>query len=97
MLNAVIFPETCNYLVSLLQDFLTDEEINHFKSIKCMIQHEHNSGLNQTALQITNLSCYWDKNEKSATIENITATFKQGSLNTIAGPVGCGKVDTHLN
>ena len=96
VLNAVIFPETGNYMISLLQDFLTDEEINHFESNKCMIQHEHKSGLNQTAVQITSLSCYWDKNEKSSTIENITASFKQGSLNTIAGPVGCGKVDTHL-
>lgn len=81
-----------NHQVSF-QDFLCDEELNDIKSKKSLIPHNHNTLLDQTALQITNLSCCWNKNQISATIANLTASFKEGNLNAIIGPVGCGKVD----
>ena len=60
--------------------------------MKYWIQHEHNSVINKSAIQIANLSSSWDKNQNSVTIRSVTASFKRGNLSAIIGPVGCGKV-----
>ena len=74
-----------------LQELLSDEELRNFKSMKCWIQHEHNSVI-KSAIQITNLSSSWDINQNYVTIRSVTASFKRGNLSAIIGPVGCGKV-----
>ena len=60
--------------------------------MKCWIQHEHPSIINQTAIKMTNISSGWAINQNYVAIRSITASFQQGNLSAIIGPVGSGNV-----
>ncbi|XP_033954587.1 ATP-binding cassette sub-family C member 4-like isoform X2 [Pseudochaenichthys georgianus] len=68
-----------------IEEFLLMEEIERKSSGLSLEEKKDNS------VEITKITCYWDKSLDAPSLQNISITVKSHELLTVIGPVGAGK------
>ncbi|KAM6893784.1 ATP-binding cassette sub-family C member 4 [Xenentodon cancila] len=68
-----------------IQDFLILDEVT--KNITAVQQDENKS----PAVEVQDLTCYWDKSLDAPSLQNVSFTLKSNQLLAVIGPVGAGK------
>ncbi|KAK5891406.1 hypothetical protein CgunFtcFv8_018661 [Champsocephalus gunnari] len=71
--------------VRRIEEFLLLEEIERKSSGLSLEEKKDNS------VEITKMTCYWDKSLDAPSLQNISITVKSHELLTVIGPVGAGK------
>ncbi|KAJ4924429.1 hypothetical protein JOQ06_000669 [Pogonophryne albipinna] len=71
--------------VHRIEEFLLMEEIER-KSCRLSLEEKKDN-----SVEITKMTCYWDKSLDAPSLRNISITVKSHELLTVIGPVGAGK------